>query len=300
MRFSLWPHASQPWSEILATARYAETRGWDGIWIADHFMPGRGDPGGPCNECWSTLAGLAASVPRVRLGSLVSGNTYRHPAVLAKQAATVDQISGGRVVLGIGTGWQENEHAAYGITMPDASERLARLEESCQVVRSLLDNERSDFGGRYYQLADARLAPKPVQDRLPLLVGGGGERVTMRIAARHADEWNTWGTPATMAHKISVLERHCAEAGRDPVEIRRSAQVLWFSSEDQAWLERRRAEATPYPALIGTAAELAEEVAAYAAAGVNELVVPDANLGAPAAKREALDRFWEEVAGPFH
>ena len=197
MRFSFWPNAAQSWADTLATARHAEATGWDGIYVADHFLPSIGDDSGPTNECWGLLAGLAAAVPRVRLGSLVCGNTYRHPAVLANQAATVDQISGGRVVLGLGAGWQENEHEAYGIDLPAPGSRLDMLEEACQVVKGLLTQDRTTFDGQYYQLDNAPCEPKPVQDPLPLLIGGGGEKRTLRIAAQFADEWNVWGTPET-------------------------------------------------------------------------------------------------------
>src|SRR3954468_3575877 len=134
MEFGFWPSSAQSWSEICALAAHAESTGWDSVWFADHFMPFMGDIEGPMQECFWVLAGLAMAVPRVRLGSLVAGNTYRHPAVLAKQAVTIDQLSGGRLVLGLGAGWQENEHQAYGIELGSVKERLDRFEEACQVV----------------------------------------------------------------------------------------------------------------------------------------------------------------------
>ncbi|MGH2603661.1 MAG: LLM class flavin-dependent oxidoreductase, partial [Dehalococcoidia bacterium] len=189
MRFSFWPAAGNPWNELVETCRHAEATGWDGIWFADHFMPNAADTSAPVAEVMTTLAGLAACVPRVRLGSLVVGNTYRSPAVLAKMAANVDIISGGRLILGLGAGWQENEHDAYGIPFYTIGGRLRRLEEAVQIVKSLVANDNTTFEGRYYQIVDAPLAPKPVQRPLPLLIGGGGEQVTMRIAAQYADEW---------------------------------------------------------------------------------------------------------------
>jgi F420-dependent oxidoreductase-like protein len=237
MRFSVWPNPQQPWSEILEVAQHAERTGWDGIYFADHFMPNAPEPvGGDTIECWSVMAALAASVPRLRLGTLVCGNTYRHPALLANIAAAVDTISGGRLLLGLGAGWQENEHRAYGIDFFTTKERLARLEEACQVVRGLLDEEQATFAGTYYQLSGAPNEPKPAQDKLPLLVGGGGEKVTMRIAATYADEWNCWGTPDLHRHKRDVLDAHCERLGRDPSEIARSAQALLFLSTDEAYL----------------------------------------------------------------
>jgi F420-dependent oxidoreductase-like protein len=295
MKFSAWLGSATAWPDILDEATHLAATGWDGIWIADHFMPSREDNLGPTQEAWTLLAGLAASVPRVRLGSLVSGNTYRHPAVLAKQAAQVDIISGGRAVLGIGAGWQENEHVAYSIPFYTVGERLRRLEEAVQVIRSLFDNERTSFEGRYYQVRNAPLAPKPVQARLPVLVGGGGEKVTMRIAARFADEWNIWGTPETLLRKVKVLDAHCEEAGRDPAEIKRSAQVLVTISDDAAVLERARS-AGGFAALAGGLEEIREQIGRYSDAGVDEFILPDFNLGRTIPQRkEAYDRFMSDV-----
>ena len=296
MQFSIWPNASQPWDDLLDVARHAEATGWDGVWVADHFMPNDADVSGPVNECWTLLAALAAAVPRVRLGSLVAGNTYRHPAVLAKVAATVDHVSGGRVVLGLGAGWQENEHAAYGIPFLTIRERLERLEEACEIVKGLLTQARTSFEGCHYTLRDAPLEPKPVQDPLPLLVGGGGEKVTMRIAARWADEWNVWGTPDVLRHKNAVLDRHCEDLGRDPGKIRRSAQALLFMSDDESWLGPVRDSDVGRAAMVGTPSEVREQVADFAAAGVDELIVPDFTLGKPSRRQETLDRFITEVA----
>jgi F420-dependent oxidoreductase-like protein len=300
MRFSLLPGPQQPWADVLALAQHAEATGWDGVWFADHFMPDGDDVSTPVLECWAVLAGLATAVPRIRLGSLVSGNAYRHPAVLAKVATTVDHLSGGRVVLGLGAGWQENEHRAYGIDFYDTAGRLARLDEACQVVKGLLGAERTTFKGQFYQLQDAPLEPKPLQPKLPLLIGGGGERVTLRIAARYADEWNTWGTPDTMRHKIGVLERYCAELGRDPSEIKKSTQALLFMRDDPEWLAARRASASGDQAmLIGTPAEVSSTLKAYVDAGVDEFVVPDFTLGRGERKLATIDQFLSEAAAPL-
>ncbi len=296
MRFSFWPNSSQPWEEIHQLARHAEQTGWDGFWICDHFMANGPDTSGPWAEAWATIAALAAAVPRVRLGTLVTGNTYRHPAVLAKMAATIDEISGGRVVLGLGSGWQENEHRAYGIPFYTTGDRLRRLEEACQVIKGLFSDEKTTFHGKYYQLEDAQLAPKPVQDPLPLLIGGGGEKVTLRIAARWADEWNVWGDVDTMVHKMAILDRHCADLGRDPKEIERSAVALLFLSDDAAFVERVRGGAAGRPMIAGNVEQVRETIAAYRDAGVDELIVPDFTLGPMERKLETYDRFIEEVA----
>jgi alkanesulfonate monooxygenase SsuD/methylene tetrahydromethanopterin reductase-like flavin-dependent oxidoreductase (luciferase family) len=162
MRFSIWPNPSQQFEDVLRISKHAEATGWDGLWLADHFMPDGSDTSAPWPEAWTTLAALAPNVPRIRLGTLVSGNTYRHPAILAKMAVTVDHISGGRVVLGLGAGWQENEHRQYGVPFFDVGVRLARLNEACQVIKRLFTEDEANFGGVHYQLRDASLEPKPV------------------------------------------------------------------------------------------------------------------------------------------
>jgi F420-dependent oxidoreductase-like protein len=259
-------------------------------------MSNGGDLDTPWNESWTTLAALAAAVPRLRIGPLVCGNTYRHPAVLAKMAATVDQISGGRVVLGLGAGWQENEHRAYGIEFSTVRGRLERLEEACQVIKGLFSQPRTSFQGKYYQLTDAPLEPKAVQKPLPLLIGGGGEKVTLRIAAKYAEEWNYWGDPATIRHKMAVLDRHCEEVGRDPRSIKRSAQSLLYLSDDPAFLAKVRSRPGLFPMMSGGVDEIRAVVRDYAEAGLDELIVPDFNLGPRDRKVEVLDRFMEEVA----
>lgn len=299
MRFSYWANPGQPWSDVLECARHVERTGWDGIWYADHFMPAAGDDTLPNHECWTTLAALAAAVPRLRVGPLVTGNTYRNPAVLAKMAATVDHISGGRLVLGLGAGWQENEHRAYGIDFATVAGRLDRLEEACEIITALFAADHTTFEGEHYQLVDAPLSPKPVQDPLPLLIGGGGEQRTLRIAARFAHEWNIWGTPERLAQKGAVLARRCEEIDRDPAEIAHSAQAILYLSDDESWLAERRGRDIGRPTIVGTPAEVVEVVAAYRDAGVDELVVPDFNLRDVGRRKDVLDRFISEVAPAF-
>ena len=242
---------------------------------------------------------VAARTERLRLGTLVCGNLYRHPAVVANAAATVDQISGGRLVLGVGAGWQVNEHAAYGIDLLDVPTRLDHFEEACQVIASLLDNQRSTFNGSHYRLDDAPCDPKPVQGHLPLLVGGKGERRTMQIAARFADEWNGWCTAEEFRRKVAVLDRHCDAVGRDRASIACSTQALVFLSEDESWLKRFRGQPPDRPLLVGTPAEVTEQVAAYQSAGVDELIVPDWTMGTLERARDTLDLFWNGVAVNF-
>lgn len=297
MRFSFWPTPSLPFDEVVTLAQHAEQNGWDGIWYADHFMPNAEDTSAPWPEAWTTISALAAVVPRLRIGTLVTGNTYRHPAVLAKMAATLDHISQGRVVLGLGSGWQENEHRQYGIEFFTVNERLARLEEACQVVKTLFAEEKANFAGTYYTLTDASLEPKPVQANLPLLIGGGGEKVTLRITAQYADEWNVWGDPEILRHKMGILDRHCADVGRNPADIQRSAVALLFMSDDAGFVENMRKTETPMPKIVGSPAEIKDIVAEYAEAGVDELIVPDFTLGGREQKLATMDTFMQQVAG---
>lgn len=299
MRFSIWPSPTSSWQDILALTQHCEATGWDGVYFADHFMPN--GPGtepldGDTIECWSVVAALAAAVPRLRLATLVTSVTYRHPAVLANIAAAVDNISGGRLLLGVGAGWQENEHHAYGIELGSIRERLDRFEEACQVLTGLLREKRTSYSGRYYTVTDAPNQPVPVQERLPLLIGGGGEQRTMRIAAQYADEWNAWTTPDVLAHKVDVLRAHCDTFGRDPSEIAVSTQALLFLSTDETWLAGMRDREVARAGIVGTPAEVAETVARYREAGADELIVPAFTLGSLERAKDTCDLFMNEVA----
>jgi F420-dependent oxidoreductase-like protein len=197
-------------------------------WNFDHFYPIlQDDRTGPCFEGWTMLAALATITRRIRLGVMVTGNPYRHPAVLANMAASLDVISNGRLEIGIGAGWNVEESNAYGIDLPPLRERFDRLDEACAVIDALLTKDTASFDGKYYRLTDARCEPKPVQrPRPPIVIGGGGEKRTLRIAAQWADQWNApAATPEVLAHKIEVLHHHCADVGRDPKDIEVSVQV---------------------------------------------------------------------------
>jgi len=299
MRFGFWPNPRSDYNATKKLAQHAEATGWDGIWLADHFLPDE-DELIPIHECWITMAALARDIPRVRLGSLVTGNPYRHPAVLANMVATLDHISDGRIVLGIGSGWQKNEHDAYGIEYGTAGYRLKKLGEACQIFKGLFNNDYFDFDGEFYQLKNASMQPKPKQERLPLMIGGGGEKVTLRLVAKYADEWNIWGDVDTLIHKMNVLDQHCAEIGRDPKEIERSAVALLFLTDDEAEIKRLKATSLPMPAIIGNVNEVTDIVAAYQEAGVKELIVPDFTLGtltgADQVKMDLMEKFITEVA----
>jgi F420-dependent oxidoreductase-like protein len=304
MKFSVWPSLSNPISEVLEIARHGEETGWDGVWVADHFMS-NGDRGAGSHEAFTVLAAIAARVPRVHLGTLVAGNTFRHPAITANMAAAIDHISDGRVILGLGAGWQVNEHEAYGLELGTVKQRLDRFEEACAIITSLFRNERTTFAGEYYTLDDAPLVPRPIQTPIPLMVGGGGEKRTMRIAAQYADQWNYWGTPEVIARKLAVLDAHCTDLGRDPKQIARSTQVQLYMSEDRAWLdaERERLEQTVVgvgrraidSALVGTPEQIRDTVAGYLDLGIDELVIPDFSLGSLDERKRTYDVFRERV-----
>jgi F420-dependent oxidoreductase-like protein len=298
LRFSIWPSPASPWEEVLELARHCEATGWDGVYFADHFMPnGPGNTAvdGDTLECWSVIAGLAAAVPRVRLAPLVTSVTYRHPAVLAKISATVDRISGGRLTLGIGAGWQENEHASYGLALGTVKERLDRFEEAVAILASMLRERRTTLAGGYFHVTDAPNQPAPVQRPLPILIGGRGERRTMRIAARYADEWNSWTSPEELAHKVRVLRGHCEEIGRDPTGIRVSTQALLFLSTDKSWLADKQQRDPTRPVIVGTPDVVAGIIDRYRSAGADELIIPDFTLGPINRRKDTLDLFMEEV-----
>jgi alkanesulfonate monooxygenase SsuD/methylene tetrahydromethanopterin reductase-like flavin-dependent oxidoreductase (luciferase family) len=298
MRFSVWPSFERPWTEVLDVAQRAEAAGWHGLWYADHFMtdtPDGAPSDAPVLECWAVPAGLAASVPRLRLGSLVSPTTVHHPAVLAKRACTVDHISDGRLVLGIGAGWQVNEHRAYGIELYPPGERVGRFVEAIEILRGLLDQERTTKAGDHFSVIDAPCQPKALQQPLPIMVGASGPRM-LRATARFADEWNTWGDLPQAAQRSAVFEDACEAVGRDPDTMRRSVQAMLFVTEDQAATDKLRERVPAGRCLVGSVPEIVDAMGRYAAMGFDEFIVPDFNLGASAKARwEAFERIREGV-----
>jgi F420-dependent oxidoreductase-like protein len=216
------------WDDMLAVWREADDIDvFASGWTFDHFYPIFSDPTGPCLEGWITLTALAQATSRLRLGTLVTGNVYRHPAVLANMAASLDIVSGGRLELGLGAGWNEEECAAYGIELPPLKERFDRFDEACDIIVSLLSNETTDYAGTHYRLTGARCEPKPVQrPHPPLCIGGLGEKRTLRTVARLAQHWNLpGGGPEVFKQKYDVLSGHCADVGRDVGEIMTSVHL---------------------------------------------------------------------------
>lgn len=294
------------WQELRATWKLIDSLGYDTAWTFDHFFPILSDPSGPCFEGWISLAALAAETSRVQAGVLVTGNTYRHPAVLAKMAATLDHVSGGRLIMGIGAAWFEMEHNAYGIPFRTPAERIHRLDEATEVIKRLWTEKQVTFEGRYYQLKDAYCEPKPVQQpHPPIMIGGAGEKLTLRVVARHADQWNTFGSPELFRHKIEVLREHCAAVGRsfDDIEISwAGAALVTDSSEEKNELLQRFSAAfgiTPEQyergALVGPASEVRDRIARFIDVGVTHFI-PIANTPF---NHESIRRFAEEVIPSF-
>ena len=294
------------WQELRATWKLIDSLGYDTAWTFDHFFPILSDPSGPCFEGWIALTALAAETSRVQAGVLVSGNTYRHPAVLAKMAATLDHITGGRLIMGIGAAWFEMEHTAYGIPFQTTAERIHRLDEAAEIIKRLWTEKQVTFEGRYYQLKDAYCEPKPVQQPRPrIMIGGSGEKLMLRVIARRADIWNTFGSPELFRHKIEVLREHCAAVDRnfDGIEVSWAGAALVTDSRDEKdELLRRFAAAfgiTPEQyelgALVGSASEVRDRIAQFIDVGVTHFI-PIANTPF---NHESIRRFAEEVIPAF-
>jgi F420-dependent oxidoreductase-like protein len=216
------------WEDMLAVWQAADDiEIFESGWTFDHFYPIFSDSTGPCLEGWITLTALAQATKRLRVGVLVTGNVYRHPAVLANMAASLDVVSGGRLELGLGAGWNQEECDAYGIELPPLKQRFDMFDEACEAIVGLLTNTTTDFNGTHYQLRGARCEPKPVQrPHPPIVIGGGGEKRTLRTVARFAQHWNYPGGPTEeFARKRKVLDEHCAAIGRDPSEIMTSTHL---------------------------------------------------------------------------
>lgn len=288
MKHSLWPHNSRPPAEVLDAARTAEAAGWYGMWLADHYMPDTGTTAtasGDAYECWSLLPAVAAVTERLRVGTLVAPTSVHHPALLAKRAATIDRLSGGRFVLGLGAGWQINEHAAYGIELEPPGPRVTRFDEAVRIVRSLLAEERTTFHGKVYDIEDAPCEPKPVQERLPILIGTKSPRM-LRITARHADEWNTWGDPQLAGERRALMVEACEKVGRDPATMWTSVNAMLSLAGEQR----------PGRMVSGSVEQLVDALGQYVELGFDEFILPDWNLGSEAAeRRDHVARLKTEV-----
>jgi F420-dependent oxidoreductase-like protein len=280
LRFGI--HAGQQNTDYASYAelwRQAEAMGLDWASVFDHFLPIYSDPQGPCFEGFTLLAAMAAQTSRLRCGIVVSGITYRHPALLANIAVTLDHISGGRFELGLGAAWYELEHEQYGIDFPRFRDRADRLREASMIVKQMWTQERTTFDGDHFHLTDALCEPKPVQTpSIPLWIGGAGERVTLRVVAEVADGWNTFLIPPEeYRHKVDVLAEHCASFGRDPRDIRRSLVAAPLLAETESELQDR---VDALASRLGIAAdEVGERFTVATAERFTEMLLPYLDMG---------------------
>lgn len=276
------------WDELMHAGVLIERLGFASLWSNDHFYPAFGSDEGPVFEGWMTLAGWAMLTDRIALGCLVSAASYRNPALLVKMATALDHASHGRITLGLGAGWHERDHRAFGYALLKPSERASRLEDACSIVRSLLSGQATTFLGAHYRAERAHNEPRPYGGRrMRLLIGGSGERFTLPLVARYADIWNGEGDPTTVARKLKILREHCARLGRDPAEIEVTVNLpapCIRRSRDDALMalatlfERHgldpaaaRASAEASPA-VGPSDQVIERLRLYAEIGVQEIV----------------------------
>lgn len=260
-RFGICTDQNRPFSELSARWRQFEELGFDSVWDCDHLNQ-PSSPDGPYFEGWTLLAALAATTRTIRIGVLVSSNTFRHPALLAQQACTVDHISGGRLELGVGAGWYRPEHDRFGIAFPPATDRVEMFREAVHVLDSLLTQPSTTFAGTYYQLRDAAVRPAPVQRPRPPLTLGAHRSRMLRICAEYAQAWNSYGSPEEIGARNRVLDRHCLELGRSPGDVRRSLYV-WSSMLTEQGM------ADPW----SSTAAFEETVERYRAVGINEFII---------------------------
>jgi F420-dependent oxidoreductase-like protein len=300
------PPQNSTWQELVSVWKTIDQAGYDTAWGFDHFFPIFSDSSGPCFEAWVTLTGLALQTSKLECGVLVTGNTYRHPAVLAKMAATLDHASGGRLILGIGAGWFELEHRAYGFPFYTAAERIRRLDESVQIIKSLWTQRQTTFDGRYYAIKEAWCEPKPVRKpHPPILIGAAGEKMNLKVVAKHADIWNTFGSAAVFRKKLEVLRGHCATVGRNMDEIEVSWTGLGVICESAAMKQEvlskmaaawgRSLEEMDQSALVGTVDQIRARIDDFIKVGVTHFII-----GARAPFDQAgLRRFADEVIPKF-
>ena len=290
------------WPELVGIWQLADGLKFDTAWTFDHFFPIMSDPKGSQLEGWVTLTALATKTAHVRVGTLVTGITYREPSVLAKMGATLDVISGGRLEMGVGAAWFQQEHEALGIPFPPVAERIKRLGEACEVMKRMWTEDAATWDGQYYQIKDAYCNPKPVQKpHPPILIGGGGEQLTLKMVARYADTWNAFGTPDVFRHKIEVLERHCQAIGRDPNTIEKSVSLPPVLTKDRSKLDAMLADMASRRAmsideakaamLWGSPDDAIKKIAAYRDLGVTHIIL---SLRAPYDPAQ-LELFANEV-----
>jgi alkanesulfonate monooxygenase SsuD/methylene tetrahydromethanopterin reductase-like flavin-dependent oxidoreductase (luciferase family) len=297
----LWPQATT-WQEVRDSAIAAENAGWDSIWTWDHLLAIQGPWQQPIYEGWTFLTGVASITSRVRVGLMVGANTFRNPGLTTKLATTLDHVSSGRAVLGIGGAWFDREHEAFGIDFGKSpGERLDWLGEAVPLMRRLLDGELVTYQGRFYTLTDALCAPRPIQDRLPILIGGSGPRKTLPIVARHGDAWNTSGSIAEVKASLNLLAGYCADFGRDLSDIELTVSFPTIIRDRAKDAEAARARQLAHngleslggvPTLTGSPKAIAAKLDPYLALGFSTVIV---RMPAPF-DRETIDRLPEVEA----
>jgi F420-dependent oxidoreductase-like protein len=271
------------WTQMLDLWRQGDAWGYDSLWNFDHFFPIFVPPDGPCFEGWTTLSALAQATTRARIGHLVNGNTYRNPCILAKMAATLDHISGGRLNLGIGAGWFELEHRSFGIDFKTVRQRLEALDEACQIIRGMFTQPKTTLNGKHYQVSEAMCLPQPVQQpHPPIMIGGTGEKVLLKIVAKHADMWNAGGSAERMAALIETIKRHGDAVGRDTDEIEKTVMLPLCYTKDagrqefvcnlMAGLRQTSPAEARREVMIGDKQECLDTIERYARAGVTHFI----------------------------
>ena len=272
--------ADAKWAKAVEVAEAAERLGYDSLWVYDHFHNVPVPAHEAVFECWTTLAAISQRTSRVRLGQMVGCASYRNPGLLAKVASNIDVISGGRLDWGIGAGWYEHEYRAYGYDFPPAKDRIAMLRETVEIVRSLWTEADTTYAGKHFTLSGAQCDPKPLQDpHPPVLIGGGGEQLTLRVVARLADRSNFGGNPAEFAHKCDVLKRHCDAVGRDYDEIEKTWSPEIYVRESEAELRAIGGSTFGEPFdswqagnLVGTPQQVIDKIGAYRELGVGSII----------------------------
>ncbi len=291
-----WPRMREFWAKV-------DAWGYDSLWAFDHFYPIFSDPTGACMESWTVLSALSQQTRRARIGALVNGNTYRNPCLTAKMAATLDHLSGGRLNLGLGAGWFELEHRSFGIDFKTVPGRLEALDEACQIIKGMLTQEKTTLKGKHYDVVDAMCNPKPLQKNVPLMIGAHGERVALKIVAKHADMWNmTNADPDEMKRLIGVIERHGDTLGRNTDDIEKTLALAMAYNPPKAREEimtgmvAMMAQTTIEKArdrmIIGSKQECLDQIERYVKVGVTHFIFMQAW---PMVVDDEVQAFAEEV-----